>query len=182
MARCDCGRRLIGSARGCPRPPRATAHRARRRTCGRRAHQGPHRRGLSPRVPSRRNGRAVRVHRVRVSRARRGGTGRGRRAAVERGTGALRRRGRVEVCLAEARYVERRAPFLDLPGRVRQAKAMTDAGDERGCAPVDVGEERMEAGLPRALVEQLRQLLRPRRFARRMQVLRSIEQRVPRRA
>ena len=45
--------------------------------------------------------------------------------------------GRVEVCLAEARYVERRIPFLDLPGRVRQAKAMTDAGDERGWTPVD---------------------------------------------
>ena len=40
---------------------------------------------------------------------------------------------RGEVCLAEARYVERRVPFLDLPGRVRQAKAMADAGDERGC-------------------------------------------------
>ena len=62
---------------------------------------------------------------------------------------------------------------------LRQAKAMADAGDERGWASVDVGEGRMEAGLPRALVEQLRQLLRPRRFARRMQVLRSIEQRVP---
>ena len=86
---------------------------------------------------------------------------------------------RVEVCLAEARYVERRVPFLDLPGRLRQAKAMVDAGDERGWAPVNVGEGRMEAGLPRALVEQLRQLLRPRRFARRMQVLGSIEQRVP---
>ena len=47
--------------------------------------------------------------------------------------------GRVEVCLAEARYVERRIPFLDLPGRVRQAKAMTDAGDERGWTPVDDG-------------------------------------------
>ena len=86
------------------------------------------------------------------------------------------------MCLAEARHVERRVPFLDLPGRVRQLKAMVDAGDERGWASVGVGEGRMEAGLPRALVEQLRQLLRPRRFARRMQVLRSIEQRVPRRA
>ena len=36
----------------------------------------------------------------------------------------------VEVCLAEARYVERRIPFLDLPGRMRQA--MADAYDERG--------------------------------------------------
>ena len=85
------------------------------------------------------------------------------------------------MCLAEARYVEtlRRVPFLDLPGRVRPVKPMVDAGDERGWASVDVGERRMEPGLPRALVEQLRQLLRPRRFARRMQVLRSIEQRVP---
>ena len=46
---------------------------------------------------------------------------------------------RVEACLAEARYVERRVPFLDLPGRVRQAKAMADAGDERGWTPVDDG-------------------------------------------
>ena len=46
---------------------------------------------------------------------------------------------RVEVCLAEARYVERRVPFLDLPGRVRRAKAMADAGDERGWTPVDEG-------------------------------------------
>ena len=44
---------------------------------------------------------------------------------------------RVEVCLAEGRYVERRVPFVDLPGRVRQAKAMADAGDERGWTPVD---------------------------------------------
>ena len=43
------------------------------------------------------------------------------------------------MCLAESRYVERRIPFLDLPGRVRQAKAMTDAGDERGWTPVDDG-------------------------------------------
>ena len=83
------------------------------------------------------------------------------------------------MCLAEARYVERRVPFLDLPGRVRRVKAMVDAGDERGWTPVDICEGRMEAGLPRALVQQLRQLLRPRRFARRMQVLRSIEQRIP---
>ena len=46
---------------------------------------------------------------------------------------------RVEACLAEARYVERRVPFLDLPGRVRQAKARTQAGDERGWTPVDEG-------------------------------------------
>ena len=46
---------------------------------------------------------------------------------------------RVEACFAEARYVERRVPFLDLPGRVRQAKAMADAGDERGWTPVDEG-------------------------------------------
>ena len=46
---------------------------------------------------------------------------------------------RVEACLAEARYVERRVPFADLPGRVRQAKAMADAGDERGWTPVDEG-------------------------------------------
>jgi len=46
---------------------------------------------------------------------------------------------RIEACLAEARYVERRVPFLDLPGRVRQAKAMADAGDERGWTPVDEG-------------------------------------------
>ena len=45
----------------------------------------------------------------------------------------------VEACLAEARYVERRVPFLDLPGRVRQAKAMADSGDERGWTPVDEG-------------------------------------------
>ena len=44
---------------------------------------------------------------------------------------------RVEVCLAEARYVERRVPFVHLPGRVRQAKAMADAGDERGWTPAD---------------------------------------------
>ena len=46
---------------------------------------------------------------------------------------------RVEVCLAEARYVERRVPFLDLPGRVRQAKAMANADDDRGWTPVDGG-------------------------------------------
>ena len=46
---------------------------------------------------------------------------------------------RVEAYLAEARYVERRVPFLDLPGRVREAKAMADAGDERGWTPVDEG-------------------------------------------
>jgi len=46
---------------------------------------------------------------------------------------------RVEACFAEALYVERRVPFLDLPGRVRHAKAMADAGDERGWTPVDEG-------------------------------------------
>ena len=46
---------------------------------------------------------------------------------------------RVEACFAEARYVERQVPFLDLPGRVRQATAMADAGDERGWTPVDEG-------------------------------------------
>ena len=45
----------------------------------------------------------------------------------------------VEACLAEARYVERRVPFGDLPGRVREAKARTQAGDERGWTPVDEG-------------------------------------------
>ena len=49
------------------------------------------------------------------------------------------RESRVEACFAEARYVERRVPFLDLPGRVRQAKAMADADDERGWTPVDEG-------------------------------------------
>ena len=34
---------------------------------------------------------------------------------------------------------ERRVPFLDLPGRVREAKARTQAGDERGWTPVDDG-------------------------------------------
>ena len=43
---------------------------------------------------------------------------------------------RVEVCLAEARYVERRVPFVDLPGSVRRAKATVDAGDESGWTPV----------------------------------------------
>ena len=83
------------------------------------------------------------------------------------------------MCLAEAPYVERRVPFINLPGRLRQAKAKADAGDERGWASVDVGDDRMDASLPRAVVEQLRQLLHPRRFAPRMQVLRGIEQRVP---
>ena len=45
----------------------------------------------------------------------------------------------VEAGLVEARYVERRVPFLDLPGRVRQAKSMADAGDERSWTPVDEG-------------------------------------------
>jgi len=46
---------------------------------------------------------------------------------------------RVEVCLAEARYIERRVPFVDLPGSVRRAKAAVDAGDESGWAPVADG-------------------------------------------
>ena len=54
--------------------------------------------------------------------------------------GGRRRAGtRVEACFAEARYVERRVPFLDLPRRVRHAKARTQAGDERGWTPVDEG-------------------------------------------
>ena len=44
---------------------------------------------------------------------------------------------RVEVCLAEARYVERRIPFLDLPARVRQAKAAANEGDHSGWMFVD---------------------------------------------
>jgi len=46
---------------------------------------------------------------------------------------------RVEACLAEARYVERRMPFGDMPERVCEAKARTQAGDERGWTPVDDG-------------------------------------------
>ena len=47
---------------------------------------------------------------------------------------------RVEVCLAEARYVERRLTwFVDLPGSVRRAKAAADAGDESGWTPVADG-------------------------------------------
>ena len=46
---------------------------------------------------------------------------------------------RVEVCLADARYVERRVPFVDLPGSVRRAKAAVDAGDESGWTPVADG-------------------------------------------
>ena len=46
---------------------------------------------------------------------------------------------RVEVCLAETRYVERRVPFVDLPGSVRRAKAAVDAGDESGWTPVADG-------------------------------------------
>ena len=46
---------------------------------------------------------------------------------------------RVEVCLAEARYVERRVPFVDLPGSVRLAKVAVDAGDESGWTPVADG-------------------------------------------
>ena len=43
---------------------------------------------------------------------------------------------RVEVCLVEVRYVERRVPFVDLPGSVRRAKAAVDTGDESGWTPV----------------------------------------------
>ena len=46
---------------------------------------------------------------------------------------------RIEVCLAEARYVERRVPFVNLPGSVRRAKAAVDAGDESGWTPVSDG-------------------------------------------
>ena len=47
---------------------------------------------------------------------------------------------RVEVCLAEARYVERRLTwFVDLPGSVRRSKAAVDAGDESGWTPVADG-------------------------------------------
>ena len=46
---------------------------------------------------------------------------------------------RIEACLIEARYVERRVPFVDLPGKVRQAKAGADAGDESGWTPVSDG-------------------------------------------
>ena len=46
---------------------------------------------------------------------------------------------RVEVCLAEVRYVERRVPFVDLPGSVRRAKATVDAGDESRWTPVSDG-------------------------------------------
>ena len=43
------------------------------------------------------------------------------------------------MCLAAARYVERRVPFVDLPEKVRQAKAAVDAGDENGWTPVADG-------------------------------------------
>ena len=46
---------------------------------------------------------------------------------------------RLAVCLAEARYVERRVPFVDLAGNVRYAKAAVDAGDESGWTPVADG-------------------------------------------
>ena len=114
-----------------------------------------------------RHGRTVRIHRVRVSRARRGSTGRGRRAAVERGASPLRRRG-------PRRSVPRRGEIRRAPGPVPRPTGTGAPGEG------DVSEGRMAAGLPRTLVEQLRQPLRPRRFARRMQVLRGIEQRVPR--
>lgn len=43
------------------------------------------------------------------------------------------------MCLVEARYVERRVPFVDLPESVRRAKAAVDAGDESGWTPVADG-------------------------------------------
>ena len=46
---------------------------------------------------------------------------------------------RLAVCLAEARYVERRVPFVDLAGKVRHAKAAVDAGDKSGWTPVTDG-------------------------------------------
>ena len=46
---------------------------------------------------------------------------------------------RVAVCLADARYVERRVPLVDLPDKVRQAKAAVDAGDESGWTPIANG-------------------------------------------
>ena len=42
---------------------------------------------------------------------------------------------RIEVCFAETRYVERWVPFVDLPGKVCQAKAAVGAGDESGWTP-----------------------------------------------
>ena len=46
---------------------------------------------------------------------------------------------RSEACLAEARVGERRVPFLDRPGRLRQAKAIAAAGEARGWTPLDDG-------------------------------------------
>ena len=46
---------------------------------------------------------------------------------------------RIEVCLALARYVERRVPFVDLSGGVRRTKAAMGAGDESGWTPVSEG-------------------------------------------
>ena len=69
---------------------------------------------------------------------------------------------RVEVCLAEARYVERRVPFVDLPGSVRRAKAAVDAGDESGWTPVADGpafryvRALREDGVERAIPSDLR--------------------------
>ena len=199
MARRDCGRRLVGWARGCPRPLRSLRHIEHVVELAGGAHIKARIRALVDEDGNgRRHGAKARSGDVFAHELLLGATG----EPFESIEYAFREHGeavrgeddeqpwkaaptlsgaeaRVEVCFAEARYVERRVPCLDLPGRVRQAKAMADAGDERGWASVDVGEGRMEAGLPRALVEQLRQLLRPLHFARRMQVLRSIEQRVP---
>ena len=96
----------------------------------------------------------------------------GRNACLERPEDAL--------VLRALRHIEH---VVELAGGVRiraRIRALVDedwTGRRRRIS--DVGEGRMEPGLPRALVEQLRQPLRPRRFARRMQVLRSIEQRIP---
>ena len=43
------------------------------------------------------------------------------------------------MCLAEARYVERRLPFVDLPGSVRGANATVNEGDDTDWTPVADG-------------------------------------------
>ena len=75
------------------------------------------------------HGRAVRVHRIRLAQARVRDPRRGLRQAVERGGLLSRAETRVDVCLAEARHIERRGPFVDFPGKVHQAKVTVDAGD-----------------------------------------------------
>ena len=145
----------LKSARGCPRSPGAPAH---RRTRGRRAHgrprprarqrglertaagrDGAHWVGLCARAPSRRHGRAFRVHRVRVSRARRGGMGRGRRAAVERGAGALRRRG-------PRRSVPRRGAVRRAPSPVPRPAGTVAPGDGGRGRRARVGVSRRRRG------------------------------------